>query len=162
MYYHLTGEIGFPQIKYLQKIGTKSYMVMDLLGPSIEDLFLLCDRKFSLKTVLMLLFQMVERLEVLHAKGIVHRDQKPDNYCVGRGSKKFTIYLIDFGLSKFYVDIKGNHVEYTKRHKKGAGTMRYLAIPTHCGEEFCRRDDLESLMYIVIRCLKSKLPWEQL
>lgn len=76
---------------------------MELLGPSIEELFCFCDRQLSMKTTLMLAEQMISRLEFIHCKGLIHRDQKPDNYCVGIGRAQKLLYLIDFGLAKKYV-----------------------------------------------------------
>ena len=76
----------------------------DLLGPSLEDLFNFCGRKFSLKTTLMLLHQSLKRLELMHKKDYIHRDIKPDNIMMGLGSESNTLHLIDFGLSRQVVD----------------------------------------------------------
>ena len=133
---------------------------MDLLGPSLEDLFSLCKRTFSLKSTLMLADQTVTRIEFLHLKTFMHRDQKPDNYCIGRGRRKSTVYLIDYGLSKRYM-VSGNHIPY-REHKALTGTARYCSINTHLGIEQSRRDDLEALGYIFIYFLKGSLPWQGL
>lgn len=58
-------------------------MAIDLLGPSLEKLFNMCNKKFDLKTVLMIGVQMIERIQFLHSKGILHRDVKPDNFVIG-------------------------------------------------------------------------------
>src|SRR5690606_11531942 len=110
-------------------------MVMELLGPSLEDLFNFCGRKFSLKTVLMLADQMVcvivtvlliykqiSRIEYIHSKNFVHRDIKPDNFLMGTGKKGHHVYLIDFGLAKKYRDHKTHvHIQY-KDNKNLTGT----------------------------------------
>ena len=84
---------------------------MDLLGPSIEDLFNFQKRKFTLKTTLMLGDQMLSRIEYIHSKGYLHRDLKPDNFLMGVGKKKTQVYAIDFGLAKKYKDSKtGLHI----------------------------------------------------
>ena len=134
-------------------------MVMDLLGPSLEDLFTFCKRKFTLKTVVMLGEQMVQRLEYLHNNHFIHRDMKPDNFLVGVGKKEYMLYMIDFGLAKRYRDPKtGEHIPY-RDNKSLTGTARYASVNTHLGIEQSRRDDLESICYILIYFLKANLPW---
>jgi len=78
-------------------------MVMDMLGPSIEDLFQTCKRSFDLKTVLLIAIQMIQRIEKVHEERIIHRDIKPDNFLIGGTElSKDSVYIIDFGLAKCY------------------------------------------------------------
>ena len=79
---------------------------MELLGPSLEDLFNMCERKLTLKTTIMISDQMIARLQFLHNKNFIHRDVKPDNFLIGLGRKSNILYMIDFGLSKKYRDPK--------------------------------------------------------
>ena len=110
-------------------------MVIELLGPSLEDLFNLCNRKFSLKSTIMLLDQMVQRVEFMHSKSYIHRDIKPDNYLIGLGKKSNIIYIIDYGLSKKYRDAKTHqHIPY-RENKNLTGTARYASINAHLGIE---------------------------
>ena len=133
---------------------------MDLLGPSVEDLFNLCNRRFSLKTVIMLGRQMIKRLQMLHNSGYIHRDISPDNMLMGAGDQSHVVYLIDFGLSKRYRDVlTRRHIPY-RRNRGLTGTARYFNASG--GIEQSRRDDLESLGYILVYFAKGRLPWQGL
>mmetsp|Transcript_5992 Transcript_5992/g.9328 ORF Transcript_5992/g.9328 Transcript_5992/m.9328 type:complete len:396 (+) Transcript_5992:23-1210(+) len=155
------GAVGIPKVRWFGVEGDYNVMVIDLLGPSIEDLFNYCGRKLSLKSVLMLADQCLRRLEYVHSKNILHRDMKPDNFLVGIGQLSKMVYLIDFGLSKKYRDSKGRHLPY-REGKSLTGTARYASIYTHLGIEQGRRDDLESLGYILLYLLQGQLPWQGL
>ena len=131
----MKGGTGIPSLHWFGVEGDYNVMVMDFLGPSIEDLFNYCKRKFSIKTALMLADQMIERLEFMHNNNFLHRDIKPDNFLIGHGKKQNTVFIIDFGLAKRYRDPKsGEHIPY-KDNKSLTGTARYASINTHLGIE---------------------------
>jgi len=119
---------GFSQVYYFGVEGEFNVMVMDILGPNLEDLFKFCDKKFSIKTVLMIGLQCIERMESLHNRGFIHRDIKPENILMGIGNKSHVVYYIDFGLTKRYRDPKtGNHISF--KWKNGlTGTARYASL----------------------------------
>jgi serine/threonine protein kinase len=150
---------GIPSIHWFGVEGDYNAMVMDLLGPSLEDLFNYCKRKFTVKTTLMIADQMLQRLEFLHNNHFIHRDMKPDNFLIGHGKKQNLVYIIDYGLAKRYRDPKtGEHIPY-KDNKSLTGTARYASVNAHLGIEQSRRDDLESVGFILIYFLKGSLPW---
>ena len=100
LYKILHDGVGIPKVHWFGVEGDYSVMVMDLLGPSLEDLFSYCKRKFTLKTVLMLADQMIQRNEYIHSRLFLHRDIKPDNFLIGVGKRQHYVYIIDFGLAK--------------------------------------------------------------
>jgi serine/threonine protein kinase len=177
----LNGAQGFPTLYYAGVYDKKNIIVESLLGPSLDKLFKFCGRMFPLKTVCLIGIEMVKRLETMHDKGIIHRDLKPNNLTWGNYNSSYknmlsyninninpydkldinTIYLIDFGLScSFWDNI------YTQKHYKYTtglnfvGTLRYASLNSHNGIKQSRRDDLESMIYILIYFLKGKLPWQ--
>eukprot|EP01114_Cavostelium_apophysatum_P002734 TRINITY_DN1241_c0_g3_i1.p1 TRINITY_DN1241_c0_g3~~TRINITY_DN1241_c0_g3_i1.p1 ORF type:complete len:509 (-),score=89.74 TRINITY_DN1241_c0_g3_i1:69-1595(-) len=161
VYKALKGGAGIPAARWFGTEFDMNIMAMDLLGPSLEDLFSFCSRQFSLKTILMIAQQMIRLVEYLHSKNFIHRDIKPDNFVMGRGKKAATVHIIDFGLAKKYRDSKNTHLPY-RTLKSLTGTPRYASINTHLGIEQSRRDDLESLGYVLLYFCRGSLPWQGL
>lgn len=222
---------GVPRILAFGSFKSNRYLIMELLGPSLDKLFVLCDKKFELDTSIYLGIEMINRIEHIHKRGIIHRDIKPNNFMFGKfdsetGCNGETVYIIDFGLSTSYIEpyneddlsefqpdsvfvpvysiknenltisSKINHfssifnenknaplpsnfntVEVDARNqevgtiayhkhvtfKEGSrfvGTPRYASLNTHLGCKQSRRDDIESIAYILIYFITGDLPWQ--
>ena len=149
---------GIPALYDFLTSGNFYYMMMELLGPSLEDLFDECHNKFTLKTILSLGDQMLCRIEFLHSRNLIHRDIKPDNFLMGLKKNKSIVYICDFGLCKMFRDPNGKHIPF-QEGKSLTGTSRYASISSHLGYEQSRRDDLESLAYSLIYFSRGSLPW---
>ena len=131
IYKYLQDGFGIPKVYECSKDNKFTILIMELLGDSLEKKFVKSNKKFSLLTVLMIMDQLITRLEFIHSKNLLHRDIKPDNFLVGRKNKNNIIYAIDFGLSKKYRDSRtGLHIPY-RDGKSLTGTARYASINTH-------------------------------
>jgi len=155
----LQGGFGIPKLYDYIRTSKFNFMIFELLGINLDQLFHLFNKKFTNNTTIALGLQMIERLEFIHSRHIIHRDIKPDNFLIGKGKNDSIVYICDFGLSKRFRDKKtGLHIQY-KNGKHFIGTPIFASIYTHLGIEQSRRDDLESLAYILIYFSKGDLPW---
>ncbi|KIM78110.1 hypothetical protein PILCRDRAFT_76040 [Piloderma croceum F 1598] len=157
--YKSTGGIGIPSIRWFGMEGDCNALVLTLLGPSLEDTFNRSNRKFSLTGVLILADQMISCIEHIHSCHFIHGDIKPANFLMGVGEHDHEVYLIDFGLAKRFRDPKTHLHIPCKEHCPPTGTVPYVSINNHLGLERSRRDDIESLAYILIYFLCGSLPW---
>lgn len=151
--------IGIPNLRSFGQEGIFNYMVIDLLGDSLEDLRSKCGGHFSLKTAIGIGLQMIRRIEVVHSLGVIHRDIKPDNFLID--PKTNLVYLIDFGLARRYLDHNNKHF-IQDSGRKLTGTARYASVNVHQGFTPSRRDDLESIGYVMLYLLNGRLPWQSI
>ena len=149
---HLHHIKGIPHLKYHGSHCGSQVAVMTLTGQNLEDLLSLCGGQFTLQTVLSIARQLVTRLRDIHAKGVLHRDIKPDNIAIGSGKRSNRMYLIDFGLSELET-VSG------KKQPRFIGSIAFSSVAAFEGVKLSYRDDLESLSYLLIYLLKGFLPW---
>ena len=161
VYQILDGVTGIPKFIWYGKQENYNILIIELLGRSLEDIFNYCKRNFSLLTTLMVVEQMISRIEYIHNKNFIHRNLSPENFLIGRKNKKNIIYLIDFLFAKRYNNPKKNNEHIPFRDGKAQiGNSRYSSINSQLGLEQSRRDDVESLGYILVYFMKGKLPWQ--
>jgi serine/threonine protein kinase len=154
IYQYLAGHPGIPRLKYYGTTKALNYLVLPFLGKSLSS------RNFSREETLFIARKMVEIVEYVHSKSFLHRDLKPDNFLIGDGCE-INVQLIDFGLAKKYIDEENKHISF-KKGKHLVGSVNYSSVNVQKGYEASRRDDLESLLYIILFLLIGKLPWEGL
>jgi len=161
IYRVLAGGVGISRVHWFGRAGKYNALVLDILGPSLRDLLKFCGGKFTLKTVLMVADQLLTRIEYIHEKNFIHRDIKPANLVMGLNmSKLYQVYVIDFGMAKYYRHPKTRqHISCVKRNYL-IGTSGYASIKAHHGIELSRRDDLESLGFALIHFALGRLPWQ--
>ena len=151
---------GIPEIKFFGNSEKYHILIETLLDKSLENLYSESHGNFNLKDISMIGIQVLDRLEYIHNKSIIHRDIKPDNFVIGKNQDKKTIYIIDFGLAKKYRNsLTLEHIPF-KMTKRLTGTARYASVNALKGGEQSRKDDLESLAYMLLYFLKGSLPWQ--
>jgi serine/threonine protein kinase len=155
IYQYLNGCEGIPQVKWFGKDENNYYMVINLFGSSLQD-FMNKNKQFSLTLTLKLGIKIISIIKTIHEKGLIHRDIKPDNFLFGL-NKINSVYLIDFGFCKSYIE-KGEHNK-PKKISKMIGSKNYASISSHKCDDLSRRDDLESLCYMLIYFYMGFLPW---
>ncbi len=163
-YKTLSNVVGVPRVYYFGPYSHQNVLVLDILGPSLQDCFILCNRRFSLKTIIKIAIQLITRIECIHSKHIVHRDIKAENFLLGLHNtpNRNTIHIIDFGISKYYIDSNtAEHIPYSDQ-RNIIGTAIFMSINAHFGREHSRRDDLEALGYMLVYFLRGGLPWQGL
>ena len=158
--YSLKG-IGIPEILSYGRTKYYNVLVEPLLGKSLYHLYLDNNRHFEIKDICLIGIQIIDRLEWIHSKNVIHRDIKPDNFLIGENDPNL-LYLIDFGLStKYRSSASGKHVKFGFTGKL-TGTTKYSSANTIRGGEQSRKDDLESVAYMIIFFMKGDLPWEHI
>jgi len=160
VYKSLAGGSGIPTVYWFGYECEYRAMVFELLGPSLEDLFNYCGRHFSLKTVLMIADQLICRLRYIHSKDVIHRDIKPENFLMGTGRNGNCIYVTDLGLAMEYRPDRAPTITPSDPHL--LGTAIFASVAGHLGVAQSRRDDLESLGYMLLYLLGGSLPWQKL
>lgn len=158
IYQYLNNIPGIPSVKWFGKDTENYYMVINLLGESLQTMKNKRDC-FSIKLVFQIGIHIVELLKTIHEMGLVHRDIKPDNFLVGLNGENKRIFIIDFGFCKSYLLDGVSHIPQKKTHNL-IGSQTYASINAHNLIELTRRDDLESLGYMLMYFYTGFLPWQ--
>ena len=159
IYQYLNNNEGIPNVKWFGKDNINYYMVINLLGHSLQTIKNKYN-KFSLKLILQIGIQIINILKTIHSNGLVHRDIKPDNFLLGLNNESKLIYIIDFGFCKSYITDE-KHISQ-KQTKNLIGSYTYASINAHNFIELSRRDDLESLGYLLLYFYFGTLPWQNI
>ncbi|ERN03898.1 hypothetical protein AMTRI_Chr05g64900 [Amborella trichopoda] len=163
VYNTLNGCYGLPLVHHKGRQGDYYILAMDMLGPSLWDVWNSSGQAMSTEMVACIAVEAISILEKLHLKGFVHGDVKPENFLLGQpgSADEKKLYLVDLGLASKWKDASsGHHVEYDQRPDVFRGTIRYASVHAHLGRTGSRRDDLESLAYTLIFLLRGRLPWQ--
>ena len=156
--YSLRG-FGIPEVLSYGKTKYYNILVMPLLGKSLLDMFIIRQSPINMNDICFSSLQILDRIEWVHVNNIVYRDIKPENFLFGKSDNNI-LYLIDFGLCRKYRSSKtGKHIS-PKNLGKFTGTSRYASVYAMAGNEQSRRDDIESIGYMIIFFMKKKLPWQ--
>jgi serine/threonine protein kinase len=159
VYQYLNGCQGIPNIRWFGTDSNANYMVIDLLGVSLTQMIKTDQKNLSLAVIAKIAIQMIDILQGIHDKGMVHRDLKPDNFLLHPTKGIDQIYLIDFGVCKTYLQSDVNeHIEMRKTSAM-IGTPNFASIHSHHFMELSRRDDLESLVYTLLFLYFGNLHW---
>ncbi|RWS28944.1 casein kinase I-like isoform gamma-3 isoform X9 [Leptotrombidium deliense] len=156
--------VNVPRLYYYGPFNETNALITQQLGPTLEELLNACGKKFTLKTVIQIAEQAIDRMEFLHSNNLVHRRISPQCFQFGLpGNSDATfMYLTDLGLAKEFKDKATNdHIPF-KEQDMLLGIPRYMSIAAHHYKEQARRDDLESFGYLLVYMLKGRLPWQGL
>jgi serine/threonine protein kinase len=149
---------GFPNLRWFGKDENFYYMALDLLGESLDKRDSSANDSIPMNVVMKIGEQIINRIQVVHQKGLIHRDIKPENFLFGLGRNSQTVHLIDFGFCKSYLDIAGNHIPATSNHSM-IGTPNFASVSVHKGFNGSRKDDIESAIYVLFYLFLPLKKW---
>ena len=140
------------------------YFAETLMGPSLKDLLYICEENLDNLTILNIAIDLFQQIEILHGLNILHGDIKTSNICYGNlganGVEHIrNLGLIDFSSSKFFKN--KNKINNLQLGEKCICTREYASTDVLKGKTPSRKDDLESIVYVIIQAAKKQLPWQR-
>lgn len=155
------GMVCIPKVLHYEMFHGKPLLILTHHGPTIFTKFIMLGGRLSIKSAIMTGFQVLVTVEAIHQAGFVHCDIKPDNILMGNQRRSETEHVIDFSHSRRFLDPQGNHVLKERReHGSMAGTIRFSSRNSHFQNNLSRRDDIESIGYLIVYLISSTLPWQ--
>lgn len=151
---------GLPKVYQYLETPENNIMIMQLLGKNLEEMYNDNNKTLDIEIIKHIGLRIMRLIERMHVSGFIHRDIKPNNFLLSADNKLDDIYIMDFGLSKRYIN-NGKHIKF-RSGRSLIGTARYASINMHMGIEPSRRDDLESIGYMLLYFVKGVLPWQGL
>ncbi|KAL1948934.1 hypothetical protein VTO73DRAFT_10740 [Trametes versicolor] len=158
------GTEGFPSVHYAGPDANDYVIVMDRLGPTLNDLHRVCRRIFTLPTICMLADQMLDRVQFLHSRGVVSCDVKPHNFAMGLGNNMDIVHMFDYSSARPYLCLPdmSEHIPFSSTGRHAIGTVRYASLAAHKSHSVSRADDIESLLYVLLEFYHGRLPWQDI
>lgn len=155
----LQGGEGMPRLWASGIEGKWHYLVISLLGKSLESIYRQNlqwgHQRMDLRSVCSIAIQVIARLQIMHNREVLHRDIQLGNCAIGLTPEEETIYMIDFGFSKRYIDAHTRrHIPDSKQKRDFLGNYWFTSVNVHCkGKVPSRRDDLEAAALMFIHLL---------
>ncbi|KAF9884087.1 hypothetical protein FE257_002317 [Aspergillus nanangensis] len=160
VYEILNGNKNFPRVHWYIELPEYHLMAMDFLGPSVDDLLHRRGRSLDAALISWVGGKVLEQLEHLHAQSLIHCHIKPRSLLFSVRDGQQQIYMVNFALARYYRDPATRQHYAFQSTNELVGSPSFASILAHYGYPCSRRDDLESLGYVLVYLCRGSLPWQ--